>query len=98
MSNLLSNRPSFGVPGIKNDTPAINNERKEMGCIWKFLTKANKPMYKVKLTLSKAKLEEILSKTTNDDIEVSLVGFDNEYANGDSKRPIIRMYEDREKK
>lgn len=93
--SILNSRPTFGVAGI-NPAPQ-QQERKEIGAIWKSTTKANKPIYNVKINLPKSKVEEILSKTEGDTVQVSLVGFDNEYANGDNKRPIIRMYEERGK-
>lgn len=94
--SILNSRPTFGVAGAAAP-PVQQQERKEIGAIWKAMTKANKPIYNVKLNLPKSKVEELLSKAEGDTVQVSLVGFDNEYAQGDSKRPVIRMYEERNK-
>lgn len=94
--SILNSRPTFGVTNIS--APAVQKEeRKEIGAIWKSTTKANKPIYNVKLNVPKNKIQEMLAKAEGDTVQISFVGFDNEYANGDHKRPIIRMYEERGK-
>jgi len=94
--SILNSRPTFGVTNT-NSAPLQKEERKEIGAIWKSTTKANKTIYNVKINMPKAKLQELLSKSEGDVVQVNLVGFDNEYANGDYKRPVIRMYEERNK-
>lgn len=94
MSKIITNRPTFGVN--KGTEPSIDTtKREEIGAIWKTTTRANKNLYNVKINLTKSKLQEILASAEGEVISVSLVGFDNEYNQGDIKRPIIRMYEPR---
>lgn len=92
-------KPTFGSTVITT-TEASNvplNERKESGAIWERTSKANNRFLSIKLNMSKKALQELLAKTTTEEVSIGFVAFPNKSQNGDPKRPTFRIFEDQKK-
>lgn len=92
-------RPTFGNRVITT-TEASNvpvEERKEAGAIWERTSKANNKFLSIKLNMSKKALQEILAKSTTEEVSIGFVAFPNKHQNGDLKRPTFRIFEDQKK-
>ena len=92
-------KPTFGSTVITT-TEASNvplNERKESGAIWERTSKANNRFLSIKLNMSKKVLQELLAKSTTEDVSIGFVAFPNKSQNGDPKRPTFRIFEDQKK-
>lgn len=92
-------KPTFGQTTVIT-TEASNvpvNERKESGAIWERTSKANNRFLSIKLNMSKKALQEILAKSTTEEVSIGFVAFPNKSQNGDPKRPTFRIFEDQKK-
>jgi hypothetical protein len=92
-------KPTFGSTVITT-TEASNvplNERKESGAIWERTSKANNRFLSIKLNMSKKALQELLAKSTTEEVSIGFVAFPNKSQNGDPKRPTFRIFEDQKK-
>lgn len=92
-------KPTFGVTSVTT-TEATNlplEERKESGAIWERISKANNRFLSIKLNMSKKALQELLAKSTTEDVSIGFVAFPNKHQNGDPKRPTFRIFEDQKK-
>lgn len=92
-------KPTFGSTVITT-SEASNvplNERKESGAIWERTSKANNRFLSIKLNMSKKALQELLAKTTTEEVSIGFVAFPNKSQNGDPKRPTFRIFEDQKK-
>lgn len=92
-------KPTFGQVTV-NTTEASNvpvSERKESGAIWERTSKANERFLSIKLNMSKKVLQELLAKSTTEDVSIGFVAFTNKSQNGDPKRPTFRIFEDQKK-
>lgn len=92
-------KPTFGNTVIS--TTEANNlpveERKEAGAIWERTSRANNKFLSIKLNMSKKSLQELLAKSTTDEVSIGFVAFPNKHQNGDMKRPTFRIFEDQKK-
>lgn len=90
----MFNKPNFGggVTTVTSNTP----KREEVGAIWKRLSKNGNHEF-MAIKISKSKLKELLDKATETDDSISLVAFTNKSQNGDTKRPIFRIFEEEKK-
>lgn len=92
-------KPTFGQTTVTT-TEASNvpvNERKESGAIWERTSKANNRFLSIKLNMSKKALQELLAKSTTEEVSIGFVAFPNKSQNGDPKRPTFRIFEDQKK-
>lgn len=92
-------KPTFGSTVITT-TEASNvplNERKESGAIWERTSRANNKFLSIKLNMSKKALQELLAKSTTEEVSIGFVAFPNKSQNGDPKRPTFRIFEDQKK-
>lgn len=96
---MENSKPTFGST-VVTTTEASNvpvNERKEAGAIWERTSKANNKFLSIKLNMSRKALQELLAKTTAEEVSIGFVAFPNKSQNGDNKRPTFRIYEDQKK-
>ena len=92
-------KPTFGVTSVQT-TDASNKpveERKEIGAIWSRTSKANTQFLNIKLNIPKKVLQEILAKSTAEEVSIGFVAFPNKSQNGDVRRPSFRIFEDQKK-
>lgn len=92
-------KPTFGVTTVTT-TEASNvpvNERKESGAIWERTSKANNKFLSIKLNMTKKALQDLLARSTSDEVSIGFVAFPNKSQNGDPKRPTFRIFEDQKK-
>jgi len=92
-------KPTFGQTTVTT-TEASNvpiNERKESGAIWERTSKANNRFLSIKLNMNKKALQELLAKSTTEEVSIGFVAFPNKSQNGDPKRPTFRIFEDQKK-
>lgn len=93
----MFNKPNFGTGSTATVTSTeTTQKREEVGAIWKRLSKNGNHEF-MAIKISRAKLKELLDKTTETDDSVSLVAFTNKNQNGDSKRPSFRIFEEEKK-
>lgn len=94
---MENSKPTFGNT-IINTTEASNvptDERKEAGAIWERTSKANNRFLSIKLNMSKKALQELLAKSTTEEVSLGFVAFQNKSQNGDPRRPTFRIFEDK---
>jgi len=104
MSTLNNNeRPTFGanVNGANTEEATKlaeqRKQRPEVGAIWKkSSTTTNMDYMTIRLRVTKEKLQELLSKPTNEngEVDLNLVAFPNKSQQGIDRRPSFRIYEE----
>lgn len=93
----MINKPTFGAGSTTTVTSTPSTpKREEIGAIWKRLSKNGNHEF-MAIKISKAKLKELLDKSSETDDSVSFVAFTNKSQNGDNKRPAFRIFEEEKK-
>lgn len=103
MTALNNDRPAFGqttnVTTVQETTAAQTmlaekrKQRPEVGAAWKRQSKTNMEYLTIRLKLTREKLQELLNNNT-EEVSVDLVAFPNKSNNGNSRRPVFRIYEE----
>jgi uncharacterized protein (DUF736 family) len=80
---------------VKSETKNLSTKsRPEVGAIWERSTSINNKRYlKLKLNFSKEKLQKILD-SSEEEVNLTLVAFRNEYKEVGDNRPTFRIYEE----
>lgn len=92
-------KPSF-TANVKSpeELAAVAEARKtrpEVGAAWKRQSKSkNLEFLSLRLKLSKARLQQLLSTSVGDEVLLNLVAFPNKNEDGNPKRPVYRFYEE----
>lgn len=91
-------KSTFGFKPKKTTKPVIE-QREEIGAIWEHISKNNNKYMNIRFNVDKKKLVSLIESATEDGIvKLDLLAFPNKHNEGNSKRPVFRIFERKDSK